>query len=128
MTFQPFRLTRRSLGHFLMGISLTTLLGGCHSAFVQSSVQNRTNSPLHLIEVDYPSASFGIEALGPNSTFQYRFKIQGSGNLKLSYTDASGKSHHFVGPEVKEGQEGNLIVAIGSADSVDWKPALSEKH
>lgn len=103
-------------------------LGGCHSAFVQASIQNHSGAPLQLIEVDYPSASFGAASLAPDADFQYRFKIQGSGNLKLSYTDTAGKAHQFTGPELKEGQEGKLVIVIDSTNSVHWQPALSQKQ
>jgi hypothetical protein len=103
-------------------------LSSCRSPFVEAEIQNHTNAPLQLIEVDYPSASFGIGSLAPNATFRYRFKILGSGNVQLNYSDPSGKPHRFRGPELKEGQQGSLIVTIDGTDSVHWTPALSEKR
>jgi hypothetical protein len=107
---------------------LLFFLVGCRSAFVDADIQNRTGAPLQLIEVDYPSASFGTGALATNASFHYRFKIQGSGNVQLSYSDSSGKAHHVRGPELKEGQQGILTITINSPDSVHWTPVLSEKR
>lgn len=121
-------LTKGILSQLSSGVLISLTLGGCHSAFVETNIQNRSGIPLQLLEVDYPSASFGAAALAPNATFQYRFKIQGSGNLKLSYADPAGKLHHFTGPELKEGQEGKLVITINPADSIQWQPTLSEKR
>lgn len=121
-------LRRKTLSQISSVFLLCLTVGGCHSAFVEARIQNHSGTPLQLIEVDYPSASFGASSLAPNATFQYRFKIQGSGNLKLSYTDASGKAHRFTGPELKEGQEGKLVITIDPADSIHWQPNLSQKQ
>jgi hypothetical protein len=34
----------------------------CHSYHVDATVENRTGSPIQLLEVDYPSASFGADS------------------------------------------------------------------
>src|ERR1700722_17963473 len=72
-------------------VTMTVALAatGCHSAYIQSTVLNETAQPISLIEVDYPSASFGLQRLDPGQSFPYRFKVLGSGPLKLIYTDAS---------------------------------------
>lgn len=110
--------------------SITTALGvtGCRSAFVEADIQNHTGKALSLLEVDYPSASFGTGSLAADSTFHYRFKIQGSGPVKLSYSDTHGKSYKFQGPELTEGQEGNLLIVLQTANSVEWHPSLSTKR
>lgn len=91
-----------------------TLLGaaGCHSAFVSATVVNHSGAPVRLIEVDYPSASFGTEALADGATFKYRFKVLGSSATKISWTDAHGADHTSTGPALHEGQEGALTVSI----------------
>ena len=81
---------------------------------------------LQQVEIDYPSASFGVGNLAPNSQFHYRFKIQGSGPVKLEYTDAQGKTHTVDGPELTEGQEGSLTVAIDSTGKVTWNPNFTK--
>lgn len=91
------------------------LFVGCHSAFVEATVSNRSSQRLQLIEVDYPSASFGTQVLEPGAEFHYRFKVLGEGKLKLIYTDAAHKEQKSDGPELKEGAEGPLHIIIESS-------------
>jgi hypothetical protein len=111
-----------------LGTILTSILAiaGCHSRFVEATIDNQGASNLSMIEIDYPSASFGVGNLAPNSQFHYRFKIQGSGPVKLEYTDAQGKTHTVDGPELTEGQEGSLTVAIDSTGKVTWNPNFTK--
>ena len=67
---------------------------------------------MRLIEVDYPSASFGVESIASHAQFNYRFKIQGSGPVKIEFTDASGNVHDSEGPILTEGQEGHLAIVV----------------
>ncbi len=92
---------------------------GCHSAYVEATIRNQTTQPITLVEVDYPSASFGTQTLAPNQDFHYRFKILGSGNLKFIYTDAAHAEHNAVGPSLAEGDEGTLLVSLDPA-GVHW--------
>jgi hypothetical protein len=98
-------------------------LGGCKSAYVEAKVVNATGAPVSLVEVDYPSASFGVELLAAGATYHYRFKILGDGPTKILWTDAARKEHTVSGPVLKEGQQGGLTVTIGS-DTAEWKTAL----
>jgi hypothetical protein len=100
-------------------------LSGCRSAFVETSIENSGPSNVHLIEVDYPSASFGTQTLDAHSTYHYRFKIQGSGPVTISFTDDAGKAHSVTGPTLEEGQQGQLTISIDSAYKVGWKESLT---
>jgi hypothetical protein len=100
-------------------LSLLTV-AGCHSPYVQATVYNRTSEPLQLIEVDYPSASFGTQALGPGQDYHYRFKVLGEGKMKLTYTDITKHEHKSDGPNLKEGAEGPLTITI-AADGAHWQ-------
>lgn len=100
------------------------LLAGCHSSFVQTTIVNRSGAPLRLVELDYPSASLGTTNLNNGGEYHYRFKIQGSGTVKLDFVDSTGKAHHAVGPELDEGQEGTLLVTIDESNNVSWKPSF----
>jgi hypothetical protein len=93
---------------------------GCHSHYIEASVVNHTPQPIPLIEVDYPSASFGTENLAPNATFHYRFKVLGSGPTKLLYTDAAHHDHSNPGPTLHEGDEGPLTLEI-TPTTPNWK-------
>ncbi|HEY0264940.1 MAG TPA: hypothetical protein VGC07_10500 [Granulicella sp.] len=112
----------------LSGIVAIALLGlsGCHSAFVDATVSNRTASTILLLEVDYPSASFGTENLAPGKDYHYRFKVIGSGPLKLVYTDSSHKEIEGSGPSLNEDDEGPLSVVI-APDGIHWS-APPAKH
>jgi hypothetical protein len=95
---------------------------GCHSHYVATTVSNRGSRPIELLEVDYPSASFGTQNLAPGADFYYRFKVLGSGNMKLLYTDSAHQDHQSDGPFLKEGSEGPLLIAITDS-GVTWQPA-----
>ena len=105
-------------------VALATLIAitGCHSPYVTATVSNRTRRPIELLEVDYPSASFGTENLAPGADFHYRFKVLGSGNMKLLYTDSTHQDHKSDGPILKEGAEGPLAIVITDT-GVTWQPA-----
>lgn len=102
-----------------MGSALT----GCHSAFVQATVVNQSGRPVHLFEVDYPSASFGGGDLAAGAFFHTRFKILGTGATKVIWTDAAEHERTVAGPELHEGQEGTLVVTITPA-SASWDAQL----
>jgi hypothetical protein len=96
------------------------LAAGCHSPYVEATVSNRTPQRLELIEVDYPSASFGTQGLASGADFHYRFKILGHGKLKLIYTDAANKERKSEGPEINEGAEGTLHIII-EPNKIQWQ-------
>jgi hypothetical protein len=94
---------------------------GCHSAYVEATVSNRTSQTIQLIEVDYPSASFGTQSLAPGAQYHYRFKVLGEGKMKLTYTDAANNEKKIDGPLLKEGAEGPIAITI-SPDGTHWQP------
>lgn len=101
-------------------------LAGCHSHYVAATVSNRSGQPIDLLEVDYPSASFGTQSLASGADFHYRFKVLGSGNVTLTYTTTSFHDKKSTGPFLKEGDEGPLE-AIIQPDGVQWVP-IPPKH
>ena len=107
-------------------LALFLFLTGCHSPYVAATVSNRTSRPIDLLEVDYPSASFGTQSLAPGADFHYRFKVLGSGNVSLTYTTVNFHDKKSVGPFLKEGDEGPLQ-AIIQPDGVHWVP-IPAKH
>jgi VCBS repeat-containing protein len=110
---------------FLLSFS-GLILGGCRSAFVSTTIANHSGKPVSLLEVDYPSASFGVGTLATGGEYHYRFKIQGSGSIKLQFTDSSGKTHTVSGPDITEGEQGTLQINIGPADEISWVPNLTK--
>ena len=100
-------------------------ISACRSAYVETTLENNGSAPMRLIEVDYPSASFGMQSLNAHGTFHYRFKVQGSGPITMAWTDAAGKSHTAAGPILKEGQQGTLRITVDPSANVSWEQNLS---
>jgi hypothetical protein len=92
---------------------------GCHSAFVVADVRNRTQQPLNLLELDYPSASFGTQTLAPGADLKYRFKVLGSDTAKLVWINSAQIQMQTIGPELSEGDEGTFVVTVEPA-GVHW--------
>lgn len=97
---------------------------GCTSPYVNATIRNNTGAPVTLVEVDYPRASFGRESLAAGANYPYRFKILGSGGTKISWTDAQRKEHSATGPELHEGQKGQLIITLTSTGA-QWDAQLT---
>jgi hypothetical protein len=97
----------------------------CRSAFVETTVENKGTTAVHVIEVDYPSASFGMQTLDAHSTYHYHFKIQGSGPVTITFLDDARKPHSATGPTLTQGQQGNLSITIDGDDKVSWGAKLS---
>ncbi|HEY0794164.1 MAG TPA: hypothetical protein VGD64_00130 [Acidisarcina sp.] len=101
-------------------------LAGCHSRFVEATIDNQGSRALHVVEVDYPSAGFGTSTIPAHSQFHYRFKILGSGSVKISFTDDMGKPRTSTGPELDEGQEGSLSITVNQDGNVQWTSVLRQ--
>ena len=108
-------------GHRCMVLALVAspllLLAGCHSAYIEATVHNSTGGPVSVVEVDYPSASFGTQSLADGADFHYRFKVLGSGSTKVLWTDAKHQDHTVAGPPLQEGAEGHLLVTLSSSNA-----------
>ncbi len=104
------------------------LLAGCTSPYVQTTVANRTGGDITGLQIDYPSASFGTDKLANDADFHYRFKLQGSGPIKLSYTDSAHHDHAITGPTLYEGQRGIMRIAIDLPDNATFAPQLTPTH
>ena len=116
-------LLRRFTPH--LALVALSALAACHSYHVETTVENRTGGPVQLLEVDYPNASFGDNALPAGASFHYRIQIQGSGPLKVQYTAADGKQALVTGPIVSEGQEGRLAIVLLPNGKAEFHPQLS---
>jgi hypothetical protein len=96
----------------VVSLASVVVLGGCKSRYIEATVHNGSGAAVSVMEVDYPSASFGKETLADGADFHYRFKIQGDGSLKVMWTDAANHDHSIAGPQLNEGDEGTLRVTI----------------
>ena len=99
-------------------------LCGCRSHVVHAMVVNDGAAPLQNIEVDYPSASFGISNLPPGGHFPYHFEIQGAGKLQMQYLDSALHPHSSTGPRLVEGEQGTLTIHVDGAGAVRWDAQL----
>jgi hypothetical protein len=99
-------------------------IAGCHSYHVDVTVENRTGGPVRLLEVDYPSASFGADSLGPGVVMHYRIQLQGNGALKVQYTAPDNHQVQIQGPAVTQGQEGKLAIVLEPQGKADFTPDL----
>src|SRR5580658_7654380 len=102
------RFVGRPLRSGISAIAICAMLAatGCHSYHVEATVENRTGAPIQLLEVDYPSASFGANSLSAGAVFHYRIQLRGTGPLKVQYTASDGRQAKIDGPTVAERQEG----------------------
>jgi hypothetical protein len=98
---------------------------GCHSFHVETTVENRTGDAIQLLEVDYPSASFGAGLLAAGADFHYRIQLRGSGPIKVQYTTRDLRQVQIEGPTLAEPQEGRLEIVLLPAGKAEFHPQLS---
>jgi hypothetical protein len=99
---------------------------GCHSYRIDATVENRTGAPIDLVEVDYPSASFGTDRLAADSNYHYRFQVRGRGPIKVQYTDPSSHQlQQMTGPELFERQEGRIEIVLLPRGKAEFHPTLT---
>lgn len=109
---------------YLVALLALFCLTGCHSPYISATISNRAAQPVTLVELDYPSASFGTQSIAPGQDFKYRFKVLGSGPTTILWTDAAGHNQKNTGPSLQEGDEGTLGVAFGASGSPIWSLKL----
>jgi hypothetical protein len=120
-----------SHGWVLAAIALSALMlaAGCHSYHVETTVENRTGAPIQLLEVDYPSASFGADSLAADGVFHYRIQLRGSGPIKVLYMVSDGsrtqRSVQIEGPTLTERQEGRLQILLLPGGKAEFYPELT---
>jgi hypothetical protein len=120
---EPKGALSRTIG--LLGVTVLMAATACHSYHVDATVENRTGAPVQLLEVDYPSASFGADTLAAGQVFHYRIQLRGSGPLKVQYTGADGRQAQIDGPTVVERQEGTLEIVLLPGGKVEFHPHLT---
>ncbi len=125
----PRHTTRTSLFAACMVLlaALLTVLG-CRSYHVDITVENRTGTAIQLLEVDYPSASFGADRLAAGADFHYRLQIRGEGPVKVQYTAAGGQQEKIEGLTLAERQEGSLQIVLLPDGKAEFRPHLTPEH
>jgi hypothetical protein len=106
-------------------VALLLAAAGCHSYHVDATVENRTGAPIQLLEVDYPSASFGANTLAAGAVFHYRIQVRGSGPLRVQYTAGDGHQAQIDGPLLTERQEGTLQIVLLPGGKAEFHPQLT---
>ncbi len=114
---------RSVMAGLVLGVA-SLMFSGCHSAHVEVTVENHTGASLRLLEVDYPSASFGADSLAPGAVMHYRIQLQGSGPIKVRYTGKGNQQPQIQGPNMSEGQEGTLDIVLEPEGKADFHPEL----
>jgi hypothetical protein len=104
----------------LIAFVAALLFSGCHSPYIAATLTNRTTQPLSLLELDYPSASFGTQTLAPGQSYHYRFKVLGSGPTTLLWTDSAHHDHKAAGPALREDDEGTLTITFPPGANPAW--------
>ena len=110
------------------GLAVAVMLTACHSSHIEVAVENQTGSPLRLLEVDYPYASFGVNSLATGGTFHYRIQVRGSGHLKVLYTTNDGHQPQIEGPSLAERQEGTLEIVLLPGGKAEFQSHLSQSR
>jgi hypothetical protein len=98
---------------------------GCHSYHVETTVENRTGAAIKLLEVDYPSASFGADNLAAGADFHYRIQIEGTGPLKVQYTATGERQEQIAGPTLSERQQGRLVIVLLPGGKAEFQAELN---
>ncbi|MGH9590760.1 MAG: hypothetical protein ACRD25_10205 [Terracidiphilus sp.] len=97
----------------------------CRNYLVLVTVENRTGGAINLLEVDYPSASFGVDALPAGAVFHYHVQLQDSGSIKVMYADGQKHRHQSTGPTLHQGQKGQLEIVLEPGGKTEFHPELN---
>ena len=114
----------RAFARPVLGLAIV-LAGGCRSPHVEVTVENRTGAPIRLLEVDYPSASFGADSLAAGGTMRYRIQVQGSGPVKVQYTASDGTQPQIPGPPLAERENGKLQIVLLPKGKAEFYPQVA---
>ena len=101
------------------------LFSACHSYHIDATIENRTGTDIQLLEVDYPSASFGADHLASGATYHYRFQVRDSGPIKITYTGPDQKQIQIAGPTIVERQQGQVKIALLPTGKAQFQPQLT---
>lgn len=119
-----FAAARRALFAAFLSCALLAATA-CHSYHIDTTIENRTGADIQLLEVDYPSASFGVDRIASGAVYHYRFQVRGSGPLKITYTGAGDKQIQIAGPTLVERQQGQLEIILLPNAKAEFRPRLT---
>jgi hypothetical protein len=102
-------------------------LQGCHSTGVDVTIRNNARVPMRNVELDYPGASFGIGSIGAGSSYTYRIKPTGNGQMILSFDQENGKAFREPGPKIDRGIDATLIILVDQDASNEWRMRVENR-
>jgi len=119
------RVLRTFGGQFMIPLLFLAAITGCRSYHVEIKVANRTGAAIQLLEVDYPSASFGADTLPSEGAMTYRIQVRGTGPVKVQYKSAEGAQQQITGPSLAERDEGRLEIVLLPGGKAEFTPQLA---
>lgn len=116
---------RRAALCLIVGL-VCTAATGCRSPRIDVTVENRTGVAVELLEVDYPSASFGVDHLSAGATYSYGIQTRGSGSVQIQYIDpVAHRQAKATGPHLEEHQSGSLSIVLLPGGKAQFQPSFS---
>jgi len=110
------------------GLPLFLLVSACRDAHINVTVENRTGAQIDLLEVDYPSASFGDDTLASGASYRYLIQVRLEGPVKVQYNEhATHQLRQMTGPDLHEGQQGQLEIVLLPGGKAEFHPQLAQK-
>lgn len=119
-------MNRKARIKFHWAVFLLPLLmaASCKNYIVGLTIENHTGGTVNLLEVDYPSASFGVDSLPAGAVYRYRVQLQDSGPIKVMYT-VEKHQYQSTGPNVHEKQKGQLEIILNPNGKTEFHPNLT---
>lgn len=115
---------RRSSAVWFVLLLPLLVAAACKTYIVHVAVVNHTGSAVNLLEVDYPSASFGVDSLPAGATYHYHLQLEDSGPFKVAYTDSQKHKWNSTGPTVHQGQKGTVEIVLMPGGKTEFHPQL----
>jgi hypothetical protein len=119
---------RTNCAQLLILLLTPVMIAGCRSHHVEITVENRTGAAIQLLEVDYPSASFGADALASDGRLNYSIQVRGTGPVKVQYKVSGGAQQQISGPSLAESDEGMLEIVLLPNGKASFAPQISHQH
>ena len=94
---------------------------GCKSHPFAVTVVNQSGAAIRLLEVDYPSASFGADSVNAGQTVRSGIHLTGTGAVKVQYMAPDKHQVTIDGPQLRDGQEGSLRIVLLPGDKADFE-------
>lgn len=104
---------------------------GCkdyRSFWINVTVVNHTAATIREIEVDYPTASFGINQLAAGAVFHYRLKVNGKGKIRAQYPGPLDKMIRVDGPALQDNDQGQIQIVLEPGNKIEFAQTLSIGH